>query len=179
MLYWFTFIKDKSIWVGALDAATFGSALSGKSDSGLRPALLDINDNVYQEAIYLLYEDKSYEATVKRIHRDPAVTKKVLQSSGYKCELFPDHPTFVSRFDNNPYLEAHHVIPISLQPQFELKLDVGDNIAILNPWSHRLLHHGRFNDIKPHLISMATRRSKLFDALGIGVADVLNIYGGD
>ncbi|MDR0846146.1 MAG: HNH endonuclease [Lactobacillales bacterium] len=52
------------------------------------------------------------------------------------------HETFVAHSSGKPYMEAHHLVPISYQPLFEHGIDVVENISCLCPCCHRLLHYG-------------------------------------
>lgn len=178
-LVWFVFRRGSELWIGALDPATFSAAQKGQLDDNVRPALLDINDTAFQEALYGPPSGYAYEETVKRIRRDPNIARVALQRSGYVCEMRPDLETFVSRVGcGAPYLEAHHLIPLSQQPYIpHVKLDIVDNIVILNPWSHRLLHHGLFEEVAPHVRQMSEKREALLSAVGISADDVVGLYG--
>jgi 5-methylcytosine-specific restriction protein A len=67
--------------------------------------------------------------------------KKCILLANYKCEIDNNHKSFVSK-NGNPYMEAHHLIPLSTQEYFEYSLDVDANIICLCPNCHKKLHHG-------------------------------------
>ncbi|MBF0275877.1 MAG: HNH endonuclease [Nitrospinae bacterium] len=46
----------------------------------------------------------------------------------------------MSRYSSKSYLEAHHLIPISLQPDFEIPLDIVHNFFCFCPHCHNAVH---------------------------------------
>jgi hypothetical protein len=177
-LFWFIYVRENESWVGALDTETFDSIKGGAHSSNHRPAVIDVGDSTLQEAIYAPPNDELFQAVTRKIKRNPAIARKVLEASEYVCEIAPDLPTFVSRASGRPYLEVHHVIPISLQPQFELSLDVAKNISILNPLAHRELHHGLYANIEGYIDKMYESRMDFMKSLGLESDDVHKIYAG-
>jgi len=79
---------------------------------------------------------------VEEIYRRPEVAAKAIFDAGYKCEVRPDVESFNRKVTDFPYVEAHHLVPISAQKKFEYSLDVSQNVVCLCPFIHRLLHHG-------------------------------------
>lgn len=82
------------------------------------------------------------------IRRDPALGAIAINNSGYQCENDACHQTFISKRTKRPYMEAHHLIPIS-QSQYMWKkkhknIDCIENIVSLCPTCHRAIHHGEF-----------------------------------
>lgn len=74
--------------------------------------------------------------------RDAKEAAYALVRAGHKCEVDPTHGTFVSAATKQPYVEAHHLIPLSAQQHFPAaSLDVQANIVALCPNCHRLIHH--------------------------------------
>ncbi|CVG58634.1 Predicted restriction endonuclease [Serratia marcescens] len=82
------------------------------------------------------YKIPSTVERVKRVYvRDPAVKAWVLrQSKGY-CERCGEYAPFSIKSDS-PYLEVHHVIPLSLSGA-----DTVSNCVALCPNCHRALHY--------------------------------------
>jgi hypothetical protein len=69
---------------------------------------------------------------------------KRFELAKYKCEANQKHSLFLSRASGKPFLEAHHVIPVSLAEHFKGKqLDSIDNIVALCPHCHRAVHHAQ------------------------------------
>lgn len=82
--------------------------------------------------------------------RDARLAKTALVRSNYKCLLDEDHTTFPDK-DGHSYVEAHHLIPMSAQKDFDINIDRIENIVSLCPNCHRAIHYG----------DDATRRSLL------------------
>lgn len=116
----------------------------------------DFNINVQKELITVDNEvDVSQENDAKEA-RQPAIQKvgkpkytrrvkvaaDALKKADYKCALDENHITFTNKSSGKPYVEAHHLIHMSAQGDFEYELDCIENIASLCPTCHRLLHHG-------------------------------------
>ncbi|PHD71678.1 McrA protein [Bacillus sp. AFS043905] len=70
------------------------------------------------------------------------VSRKAIRQANYTCMIDSGHKTFTSKSSNKPYSEAHHLIFISRQSDFVYELDRIENIVVLCPTCHRLLHHG-------------------------------------
>ena len=79
---------------------------------------------------------------IKRYRRNLLEVRKAKISADYICEYDNKHVTFVNNFDNNPYIEAHHLIPMATQGLFEYNIDFADNIICLCPNCHRRIHYG-------------------------------------
>jgi len=67
--------------------------------------------------------------------RNPDIRRQVLQRANGKCEWCM-MPSFTTS-DGRPYLETHHVIPLS-----ENGIDAESNVVALCPNHHREAHHG-------------------------------------
>ncbi len=80
--------------------------------------------------------------------RDPKKAKQAIKQAEFKCEIDDTHETFVSGASRKNYMEAHHLIPLRMQHDFENSLDVVGNIVSICPNCHRLIHYGRDKDKK-------------------------------
>ncbi|CAH4022349.1 MULTISPECIES: HNH endonuclease [Enterobacter] len=74
--------------------------------------------------------------------RSKAVSKNALNKAGYRCEVDGDHPTFRRRNSTLNYTEPHHIVPMSKQDDFEVSLDVEENIISLCCNCHKKIHLG-------------------------------------
>jgi 5-methylcytosine-specific restriction protein A len=113
--------------------------------------------------------------------RDPNVAAEALRMADFKCEIDPDHQTFISNASGKPYLEAHHLIPFGKQGTFAFSLDVTANIVALCPNCHRLLHHGQEDDKAREISTLfSKRRDRLAEkSLQVSKAKLLALYRGD
>ncbi|WP_207479594.1 MrcB family domain-containing protein [Arenibaculum pallidiluteum] len=90
--------------------------------------------------------------------RSPSTSGAALLAAGFKCELDPNHRTFVSNSTRRNFVEAHHLIPMQFQEQFSASLDVLENIVALCPTCHRMLHHARRGERANALTSLLAAR---------------------
>ncbi len=96
--------------------------------------------------------------------RDSAKAKGAIIASNFKCNIDESHMSFIAK-SGKPYMEAHHLIPISAQDNFDVSLDVDANIICLCPNCHRNLHYGK--DIKNMLEGLYNARKKHLEESGI------------
>ena len=173
--YWFMFRRSDELWIGALSETEIqGIRQSGTLDTQ------NSTDGLVEDSFQSLVnsDPKLITRTSTTFLRDPKVSRFALENSGFKCELRPDIETFTARATGHPYLEAHHFFPIFEQRNFpECSLDVPQNICILNPLTHRMLHHGRPDEIAPMLDALFHRREEFFNGIGVTRERILQSYG--
>ena len=97
--------------------------------------------------------------------------------SKHQCEIDAKHISFKRKNDGFPYMEAHHLIPMSKQDLFEYSLDVEENIVSLCSQCHREIHHGENADAL--IKKLYNDRKKLLKNKKIGVSldELLSYYG--
>lgn len=107
--------------------------------------------------------------------RNPYLAKKVIIKSSYKCNIDSNHHTFTTK-NGKPYMEAHHLIPLSAQDSFNSGLDTEANIVCLCPNCHRLLHYGI--EIKAELKTIYEERKDALAKSGINISfdELLKFY---
>lgn len=74
--------------------------------------------------------------------RSNILRNQALVFADWRCEVDPDHKSFIAESNHKPFMEGHHLIPLNLQPQFDRRLDVYANIVSLCPLCHRKIHYG-------------------------------------
>lgn len=113
--------------------------------------------------------------------RNSAVAAAAIRNAHFKCEIDPSHKTFVSRSKDKPYVEAHHLVPLSNQAGFTVSLDVTANVVALCPTCHRLLHHGKEADKKVEISLLFGKRKWLLKEKMIEITEsgLLKNYHGD
>lgn len=84
--------------------------------------------------------------------RDPNIAFMALENAGHKCENDESHLTFISAKSGNQFMEAHHLIPMEFQDEFEPSIDVPQNIISLCPNCHRAFHNSE-DTIRRELIN--------------------------
>lgn len=99
--------------------------------------------------------------------------------SNWKCEADTNHHTFISQTNKEFYVEAHHLVPMAAQGQFQYTLDFADNIICLCPNCHRKIHHSIDRDKRDLVGTLYERREDRLQRRGIKVEfwQLLGYYG--
>ena len=98
--------------------------------------------------------------------RDRIKVIQIAEACSYRCEVNPNHETFIADATDKPYFEGHHIIPLAQQPDFRYSLDCYANIIILCPTCHRMFHYGRKVDKKDLLAEIYDKRSERYEHAG-------------
>lgn len=89
--------------------------------------------------------------------RDANMAFTALDNAEFKCENVKEHETFMSAKTGRQFVEAHHLIPMEFQDDFNVSIDVPENIISLCPNCHRAFHNS-LSDYKEKLISKFYQR---------------------
>ena len=183
--YWFIYTSKASgkLTIGFMDQQRWDRSLGNKATSTSvhqpLPSVVDDDDEAFQKA--LLDYDPTPKITTRNAApvygRKPSIAAKALQLSKYKCEVDADHETFLAR-NGNPYVEAHHLIPISATARLSINLDFTENLISLCPNCHRAIHHAELN-YRAELVEQLyeQRRPKLAQrGIHLSLAEVLTFY---
>lgn len=173
--YWGVFERGDEIWLFNSPKRFLDQVKSGEFASDSRGQALEDEPDDYQKEINSNQPSQS-TTTQKAWNRDPKIAAKALRSANFVCELYPDLPTFTSRSSGNPFVEAHHLVPMKLQEDFDVSLDVVDNICALSPFAHRKIHLASFDDIVDDVRNLIKKRPKLLDYADISEDEVLGFY---
>lgn len=143
---WFVFKKagENIPYIGSMDQNEWEkiSQYLSKIESNFEEYItIDDEDEIYQFEIGAAAARAPKLSSSLRYPRNPSVALRALKAANHLCEGDPEHETFLS-ISGNPYMEAHHLIPISLQDRFDVSLDVPENITSLCPTDHRKIHYG-------------------------------------
>jgi len=111
--------------------------------------------------------------------RDSKIAKMAIKKAGFKCEIDSSHDTFISDSSDNPYMEAHHLIPMKVQHEFKNSLDVVGNVVCICPNCHRKIHLAKPKEKKALLIKLFLEREATLSkyALNIELHHLLSFYG--
>lgn len=77
--------------------------------------------------------------------RDSNISFTALDNADFTCENESSHLTFISAKTGKQFMEAHHLIPMEYQGEFEFSIDVPENIVCLCPNCHRAFHNSESN----------------------------------
>jgi 5-methylcytosine-specific restriction protein A len=107
--------------------------------------------------------------------RNNEKAKKAIIISNFTCQIDKTHTSFSSK-NGKPYMEAHHLIPLSAQDYFENSLDVDANIISICPNCHRKLHYG--DDVIDDLKKLYNSRIEFLNKSGIFISfeELLIVY---
>lgn len=165
---WFMFIKNEELWIGSQEENLWRSDISEfRKDDFEEPYQSAVNDT---SAIRIarLQERDVYA-------RSRSIALQRIEMSGFKCEYDNDHSLFNSRYSKRPYIEVHHLIPISLQCEFTSPLDTIHNIYCLCPSCHRAVHHAEIDFAREILSTLAQQRDTL-DLFALSTNDLFGLY---
>ena len=139
--------------------------------------LLDILDNLSTEDIektqfeYTLTPQEKDEAVIRN-HikiwpRKATISANALIYARFQCEIDRAHPSFIRKRNNQNYVEPHHLVPMKYSDEFDVSLDVEENIVSLCSNCHKEIHYGR--DYEKLLEILYEKRKKLLEQVGIYV----------
>lgn len=116
------------------------------------------------------------ELSVSGYPRNVIVAANALHNANYECELKCSTKLFLRKNAKVNYTEAHHLIPLCYQNDFDYSLDVEANVVSLCPNCHRRLHYG--DDISDVLKLLYLARKDRLAKCGINVsfAQLLLLY---
>lgn len=111
--------------------------------------------------------------------RDLKKRINALRRAKFVCEFDPNHKSFISKKNNMPYMETHHLVPLEYWKSFKYSLDVEANIVCLCSNCHNEIHYGKYADelIRP---LYEKRKDELHSAgIDIDIDSLVEMYEGD
>ena len=108
--------------------------------------------------------------------RDKQKAMNALSYAKFQCEINSEHKSFKRKADSLPYMEAHHLIPMSKQDLFEYSLDIEENIVSLCSNCHNEIHYGI--NAKKLIEKLFNKRKELLKKKNIDVSleDLISYY---
>lgn len=109
--------------------------------------------------------------------RNKQTAINALAHAHFVCEINNEHPTFIRKNSDETYTEPHHLIPMAFQNQFDVSLDVEENIVSLCSNCHNEMHYGRDADTLIRILY--SERKAVLEKAGIVISmrDMLAMYG--
>lgn len=152
---------------------------------------IEANEQVYNSELFISDEgDFSYSDELKKrtkpysillektkfYTRDRNVVKNAFVHANYRCEIDSNHHCFMKKDGKTPYTEAHHLIPMAFQDEFEYSLDVEENVVSLCSSCHNEIHYGSRS--KEIVTKLYYERIELLrkKEIGISLEKLLNYY---
>ena len=99
--------------------------------------------------------------------RDRQIAINALCHARYCCEYDNNHPTFLRRNSGKPYTEPHHLVPMAFSDDFDVSLDVEENIVSLCSNCHNHIHYGQGAD--ELLRKLFEKRQEALKSVGIDI----------
>ena len=108
--------------------------------------------------------------------RDRSVAVNALVHANHKCEIETNHGTFIRKSNNKPYTEPHHLVPLSFSDNFDVSLDVEENVVSLCSTCHNHIHYGK--DASKLVETLYLQRKELLQQVGIEITleELLDMY---
>ncbi|WP_157077242.1 HNH endonuclease [Robertmurraya korlensis] len=103
-------------------------------------------------------------------NRNPKYASEAVADADYLCEFDNQHKHFISKFNGKNYVEAHHLIPMQYQEQFENSLDIHSNIVSICLVCHKKIHFGLFEEKKEILEKLFNSRRERLIKGGINIS---------
>ena len=106
-----------------------------------------------------------------------AISINALAHANYLCEINSDHPTFIRKNSGKNYTEPHHLVPMAFSEQFNVSLDVEENIVSLCSNCHNQIHYGA--DADKLIEKLYEERKDALASVGIIITleQLLSMYG--
>ena len=136
---------DSRPYIGAMDSSTFNGTISSQPQvrSFTKGLSIDEDDFDYQTLVHQpIAAGGAKQSTKNTFNRSQNIARKAIKAAQYKCQEDASHWTCESGATGKPYLEPHHLVPMSLQPEFKNSLDCVANLVVLCPTCHRAIHYG-------------------------------------
>lgn len=173
--YWGVFERAGNIWIFQSKAPLIERLRAGEFSGDQRGEALEEEYDDYQSAVNSK-EPELKTKTSKSWARDPKVAAAAIADAQYTCELMPELPVFLSRASGKPFVEAHHLIPIKMQNDFDQSLDVKENICVLSPFAHRKIHLASFDDVVGDIRRLIASRAALLEYANVSEDELLSYY---
>ncbi len=166
---WFIFEQDNKLWIGAMSEPLW------RNQNQI--LVYDESEGDYQDSLQELDEVKLNKLKSRDVYvRDRKKAIKRMELASFQCEHDSNHSLFLSRATKKPYLEAHHLIPMSLQKNTKTPLDTLDNIFCLCPHCHRAIHHAKKTTTKDIIDNLVGKRPDVLNILSNNIGDIYNYY---
>lgn len=113
----------------------------------------------------------------KTYPRDRQTAINALAHANYECEIDATHPSFIRKKSDKKYTEPHHLIPMAFSEEFDVSLDVEENIVSLCSNCHNQIHYGKDADVL--LRKLYEERKDALASVGIKITleRLLEMYG--
>lgn len=115
----------------------------------------------------------------KKWPRDSEVAANAIVKANYQCAINLKHETFISNKTNHSYMEAHHLVPMKAQGEFNNNIDKIANIKSLCPNCHRQIHSGIPSEKEELIVKLYNQSKEELKKVGviIDLPELKEFYG--
>ena len=119
-----------------------------------------------------------FDSEEEIIYSSANTKEEAKKKANYQCELDLSHITFISKSTNKKYVEAHHLIPFSKRKEFDISIDIVQNLIALCPNCHRKIHLATDIEKKEILNKLFDKRNNLLkkEHIDIDIQKLYNFY---
>lgn len=114
--------------------------------------------------------------TIKSYSRNSNASKNALLHAENKCEFDSSHVSFPRKIDGLPYMETHHLIPLKYAEQFDVSIDVPENIICLCSTCHNCIHYGQNNNVMIEVLWSMRKKDLHMVGIDIDLSELLRFY---
>lgn len=129
----------------------------------------DMNSSTFDRQNNRIPQADSADRISHRYPTDTRLAKTALMLASYKCENDNGHITFISKSDT-PFMEAHHLIPMTAQSDFSINIDRVENIVCLCPNCHSQIHYGSDSERRLILSKLYNMRREELEDVGLNIS---------
>lgn len=174
---WFLYIgQDTNLYLGSM------SKIKWNLISQEREKVKDKDKSNYQNRVENTLSKRkqggrseSSENVSVNYSRNHKIAISRFQKANFCCEATGEK-SFVAESTGKPFVEAHHLIPVSLQDEFENGLDRIENVFALSPNAHRAIHHGTPKKKRNLIDKLINIRPSIKEIYNIKKEDLYLIY---
>lgn len=114
-------------------------------------------------------ENLSVDTDDEIIYSSQNMKETAKRSENYRCEHKRLHKTFIAKSNGKNYVEGHHLIPFSERKNFDISIDIVENIVCLCPNCHRKIHLAADKERKKFIKQMFKKKSGSMKKAGIDI----------
>ena len=112
-------------------------------------------------------------------YADVNIKIQAKEQNEYMCEIDKEKESFKAKSNNKNYVEAHHLIPFSKRSEFNINIDILENIVCLTPKNHRKVHLAVDEERIDMLKKLYDNKSQKLKSAGIDISfeKLKSMYG--
>ena len=109
--------------------------------------------------------------------RDRSTALNALKIAKFECQYDHTHKSFIRKNSGIKYTEPHHLIPMAAQRDFDVSIDIEENIISLCSDCHNRIHYGK--DAEMLIRKLYSERKELLEKkrIYITIEKLLSYYG--